>query len=119
MESDTVRQTLVFSKTNRAFFDAVAAGDKSVETRAATPLYSGIKSGDLLRLVCGQDEVIRRVVQVRHYDTVADLYASPSFGLTLPGVATLDEAESIYYSFPGYKAKISKYGIAAFELARN
>jgi ASC-1-like (ASCH) protein len=108
--------SLVFAESSRKNFQAIKDGLKKVETRAATPKYQKIKEGDYLRIVCGEDEIIKKVKSTKRYSSINDLFSRISLTNVMPYVATIDEARSEYYSYPNYKEKIAEFGLVAFEL---
>ena len=119
---------LRFRAVNRDIFDAIRDGHKRVETRAATKRYADIKSGDGIVLVCGRnklEKLVKRAVIFKtipallHKYNVRDIYPhTKDFGVGVnPNTASEKELREIYYSFPGYKEKIKKYGLIAIELA--
>lgn len=107
---------LKFREIDRDKFDAIVSGTKSVETRAATPKYRALKPGDNITAVCGADSTDMTIKSVSHFPDVASLLKQISQATILPGTSTVDEAEAIYYSFPGYKEKVAQFGLLAFEL---
>ncbi len=107
---------IVLRETDRELFDQIKSGQKSIETRAATPRYIKIEAGDELKFVCGNDEIIKSVMAVAHYDTVESIFHSADWNKVMPGVDSLDDAKRIYYSFPQYEEKIDLHGLRAFYL---
>jgi len=108
--------SLRFAKDNRETFEHIKAGRKTVETRAATERYTGIQEGDTLTLVCDGKKLTKQVKKVTRFKTISALIKKYSPALINPGASTLEEMEAMYYSYPGYKEKIKKHGILAFEL---
>lgn len=107
---------LKFRAINREIFEAVKTGKKKVETRAATDKYRAIKAGDTVVLVCGKNKFEKEVKKVKIFKTITSLLKVYKPQQINPGIKTLKETREMYYSFPGYKEKIKKYGLAAFEL---
>lgn len=101
---------------DRGIFEAIVAGRKRVETRAATARYRKIKAGDKIYLACGRDKIVRQVVAARVFPSVAGLLKKYRPGQINPTVKTAAELREMYNSFPGYREKLKKLGLIAWEL---
>lgn len=75
-----------------------------------------VSAGDTLLFLCGGEKFSRKVLRVAHYPTLEELFKAEKLSSIVPWVKSEDEARKIYYSFPGYKQKIKKFGIVAWEL---
>lgn len=111
-----MRHFLRFRAVNRDIFAAVRRGKKRVETRAATARYRKIKVGDSVVLVCGKSKFTKTVRRVRLFKTVRSLVRVYKPRSINPSCATTKELEEMYFSFPGYREKLKKYGILALTL---
>jgi len=112
-----MKYILIIREVDSNIFDAVKSGVKRVETRAATPKYSDIKSGDTLVFKCGSSSVEKKVKLVKIYEDIKDLVKDHSPSEINPEIGTLDQLEKMYYSFPNYREKIKEYGIIAMNLS--
>jgi len=101
---------------DRDIFEAIRSGKKPVETRAGTVKFRNIKAGDMLEFVCKKDKFTKPVKRVEIFKSIGDLLKKYKLEEINPNIKTLDELEKMYYSFPGYKEKIKKFGIMAMEL---
>lgn len=101
---------------DRDIFDAIRTGIKKVDTRAASPKFINVKTGDILKIVCGKDYFEKIVKKVTIFKTVEDLLESYKVEDINPSMRTAEELKQMYYSFPGYKEKIEQYGLIAMEL---
>lgn len=117
IESKNKKHTLRFAKQNLQTWQFVKNGKKKIETRAGTNKYLPIKKGDALIFSCSGKKFEKQVKKVTHFKTIKSLIKKYKPGLINPGVNTLKEMEDMYYSYPGYKEKIKKFGILAFELS--
>lgn len=108
--------TLRFRGVNRDIFRAIKNGTKKIETRAATAKYRFIKSEDTVRLVCGKSKFIKKVWAVRKFRSIKAILKKYKPKEINPKAKSSRELEKIYYSFPGYREKIKKYGLVAVEL---
>lgn len=107
---------LRFRQINKDIFDAIRDGKKKIETRAGSPKYASLKKGDVISFVCGKerfDRKIRKVVRFQDIKSLHNIYSPVEIN---PKTKTVKESEKIYYSFPGYRQKIKKYGLVAIEL---
>ena len=108
--------TLRFAKTNIETWKFIKNGKKKVETRAGTVKYLKLQKGDTLVLSCGGSKLKKKIKNIRHFKTVVSLIKKYKPGVINPGCSTIKDMEAMYYSYPGYKEKIKKFGILAFEL---
>lgn len=110
------KHILRFRAANQDIFEAIVAGKKKVETRAATERYRGITSGDLIVLVCGKKKEEKIVKVSKVFQSISALVKKYKPKQINPQLGTVKEIQDMYYSFPGYKDKIKKFGIIALEL---
>lgn len=108
--------TLLIREVDRKVFEAIRNGSKEIETRAAIEKYRKILKGDILNFVCGEDTLQKTVANVQIFDTISKLINEYDFKKIMPFVNSTEEMKEVYFSFPGYKEKIAKFGIIAFEL---
>jgi ASC-1-like (ASCH) protein len=108
--------TLRFAVKNKETWSHIKKGNKKVETRAGTPKYQNVKAGDELILVCSGKRFSKKIKKVMKFKTIRALIKIYKPEIINPGVKTLKEMEAMYYSYPGYREKIKKYGVLAFEL---
>lgn len=109
--------TIRFRKEDKYIFDFAKAGQKYVETRAATPRHMLVSVGDNILFLCGGEKFSRKVSRVAHYPTLEKLFKSEKLLSIVPWVKSEEEARKVYYSFPGYEEKIKKFGIIAWGLS--
>jgi ASC-1-like (ASCH) protein len=107
---------LRFRAQDRNIFEAVKEGRKTVETRAASPKFSDIKAGDIVVLKCGKERLEKKVRKVRFLKKITEILDYYKIRQIHPDLSSVEELEKMYFGFPGYKEKIKKYGLAAFEL---
>jgi len=110
------KHLLRIREVDRKFFEIIKSGEKTIETRAATDKFRLIKTGDVLKFVCGKDILEKRVKRISHFDNIDGLAKSLDLKKIMPFATSLEEVKKIWYSFPDYKEKIKKYGLFAFEL---
>jgi len=89
---------------------------KKVETRAGSPMYVGIKAGDIITFVCGKDKLKKKVKRAQKFKSIKTLHKVYKPVEINPRIKTVKESERMYYSFPGYRNRIKKYGLIALEL---
>ena len=90
--------------------------EETVETRAATTKYQNIKAGDTLILVCGRDKFEKQIKKATKFKSITSMLKKYKIRDIMPELATNQELEMAYYSYPGYREKIKKYGLIALEL---
>lgn len=108
--------TLRFREVDKKTFEQIKNREKTVETRAATEKYRNIKQGDTLLCVCGSKKLEKVVKKTTVFKSIPELLKHHDIKSIMPDISTVEEATKQYYSFPGYREKIEKFGIAAFEL---
>ena len=109
---------LRFRAVDRDKYMTVVDGTKSVETRAAGGRFDAIAVGDILVFTCEGERLERQVKSVRHFASIAELFAAIPRPTVMPWTKTDEEAVASYYSFPGYKEKIAERGLLAFEMEK-
>lgn len=114
------KYVLRFGAANKNIFDAIKDGTKKVETRAATKRYCNIKAGDIVVLSCGArkgaQKFEKHVCSVRIFKTIRVMLRNYKPKEINPRVSTESELIDMYYSFPGYRDKIKKFGLIALKL---
>jgi ASC-1-like (ASCH) protein len=107
---------LKFRAVNRDIFEAIRSGRKKVGTRSATKKYKKVKVGDKLMFVCKFKKFEKVVKKVTIFKTIRALVNKYKPSQINPCCKTEAELRDMYYTFPGYKDKIKKFGLIAFEL---
>jgi ASC-1-like (ASCH) protein len=107
---------LRFREVDRDIFEAIRKGKKKVETRAASPRFIKMKTGDCLKLVCGKDSFEKRVKKARIFKTISAMLKKYKAKEINPLAKSKNDLESMYDSFPNYREKIKKYGLMVLEL---
>ncbi|HEY4509276.1 MAG TPA: hypothetical protein VJC13_03330 [Candidatus Paceibacterota bacterium] len=107
---------LRFRKVNKADFERLRNGIKSVETRAASLKYRSLEEGDILIFVCGKDKFSKIIKKKYHFKSIDAMFKKIPFKKIWPEVKSAKEPEKIYYSYPNYEEKIKNFGILAFKL---
>lgn len=107
---------LEFREVDRARFEEVRSGLKSVETRAANEKYQSIEEGDEIHFICGQDSFSKKVRKIYYWPTIKAMLAEVPIEKMMPGLVTVEEAKKRYATYPDYLDKIAEKGIQGFEL---
>jgi ASC-1-like (ASCH) protein len=109
------KHVLKFRATDKAEFETIVNGRKTVETRANTVSFKNYEVGDILVIKCGNESVEKSIINIQKFDSVADCIGSVGLKNVMPLFkGTPKEAEKLWYSFPGYKEKITQHGLVAF-----
>ncbi len=103
-------------EVDKIVFDSIKNGEKSIETRASTPKYQRIETGDTLIFVCKNEKLEKKVTKVNFYKTIDEMIKDINFKKIMPFINSVNEMKKTYYSFPNYKEKIKKFGLVSFEL---
>ncbi len=111
-----MKYVLLIREVDRRVYEALRKGEKSVETRAMSDEYGEIKVGDWLVFNCGKDSLEKEVGEVKHFKSLRELLDNYGFEEIMPFVESEEEALKVWESFPGYKERIAKGGMLAFEL---
>ena len=107
---------LKFREENRDIFEAIRAGIKKVETRAATEKFRDIQSGDEVMLICEEDAFTKTVKRAEIFSSISALLKKYKPEDINPRRRTAKELRDMYHSFPDYEEKIEKHGLIALEL---
>ena len=107
---------LRFRAVDKNNFIEIKNGKKVIETRAATPKYRQIKEGDILEIVCGNQRIQKKIKRVHIFKSIGGMIKAIPFHKIMPSVKSLSEMRQIYYSYPGYREKLKKHGVIAFEI---
>lgn len=105
---------LKFRASDKAEFETIIDGRKTVETRAATPRYQKVEAGDTLVIKCGDETVEKKVKKIEHFGSIDELIKSVGLENVMPLAPNIDQAKSVWRSFPGYDQKIKQYGLIAW-----
>lgn len=111
-----MKHRLIFRASDKAEFQALVEGRKSIETRAATPKYRKVEVGDTLVISCGGEQIEKTVRHVSIYDSIDSLLANEKLAEIMPLAKDEAEARKAWHSYPGYDEKIAKYGIVAWQI---
>lgn len=112
---------LIFRLEDKATFNKIKSGEKTVEPRALDPhnpeksFYGEIVSGDTIEFICGKESFVRSVKDLRKYHSLAEFLENESLELIFGKGISKETAEKSF-NFPGYKERLEKHGIVAIEL---
>lgn len=112
---ETKKVQLRFRAVNKDIFEAILSGAKKIETRAASSKFAHLKAGDTIVLVCGKEKREKTIKKVKVFQTISELVSEYKVSDINPFCQNEQELTDMYYSFPGYKEKIAKYGLIAME----
>ncbi|MDP2647983.1 MAG: hypothetical protein Q8P35_01950 [Candidatus Yanofskybacteria bacterium] len=110
-----MKRVFRFRVVDKGTFKDIKSGAKSIETRAGSLRYKNIKAGDTAVFVCGKDKFEKPIKKVKSFKTLDRLFSHYGIRKIMPGL-TIREAFKMYESYPGYRLKLKKFGIIAFEL---
>ena len=113
MASKHVLRFNATNKNSRLSFDFLMSGEKKIETRAATVRYKDIKKGDVLVFVCGGRKFEKKIKNIKLFGGIGQMLKVYKVKDIMPNLNSLADLEKAYYSFPGYKEKIKKFGLIA------
>jgi ASC-1-like (ASCH) protein len=108
--------TLKFKAVDVDNFNEIRDGIKTIETRAGSPAYQDITKGDKLVIVCGKKKLTKTVTKVHKFKSLGALLKKLPLKRIMPQVKSASEARKIWNSYTGYKERLKKYGIIAWEI---
>lgn len=111
------KYALVIREVDRAIYNALKSGEKTVETRANSPKYATVNIGDFLVFKCSDDSFKKQIVVVKRFLNIDEMLSCYKVQDVNPALQTRDELISMYNSFPNYNEKIKRFGLIAFELS--
>jgi ASC-1-like (ASCH) protein len=98
------------------YFSLIQAGKKTVEGRTNKPKLQTIFPGDTLIFVHSEDPsqtLSARVTFVHRYPSFKKMLSEEGVDLCLPGIGSIEDAEALYHSFPGYEENAKLFGVIA------
>ncbi len=105
--------TLFFHPEDHHNFEYIRSGEKQIETRAGSEAYNQISTGDTIVFACGEEEIIKVVRLIKHFQSIDELLKEIPFSDIMPWINSEEEAKATWLSFPNYPQRISKFGILA------
>jgi len=104
-------------------FEQIKNGSKTVETRALNPdeperYFGNAKVGDTLEcLAVDTGEMLnKKIIRVTLYEDFEEYLVSEDLAKIFGSRISIEKAREKHLSFPGYKERLEKYGIIAFEI---
>ena len=88
--------TLRFRQIDKARFEEVRSGLKSIETRAATIKYQPIQKGDMITFVCGKGRFVKEISGVHHFATPEAMIKKLPLQKIMPLVTSIEEMKERY-----------------------
>ena len=107
---------IIFREVDKATFERIKRGEKTIETRAGLPEYLQVNTGDQLEISCGEEQIIKIVDEALHFNSVEELLNLIEPEEIMPVGTTREQAIARWNSFPNYPERIAKYGIIAWKL---
>jgi ASC-1-like (ASCH) protein len=95
---------VVSIKVHNPWFNKLKNGEKKVEGRKYDSKYEGISE---IEFECDGEVITKKVVTVKHYETLYEYLNEEKYNLVLPGVTSLENAINIYLSFKNNKGEIA------------
>lgn len=108
MHSNTPRLLQVHCED--PWFSMIKQGIKSVEGRKNTHTYKKLQVGSLIRFSNGPESVEAVVTELREYPSLQAYLEDVTIEKALPGIASLEEALSIYAQWVTPQ-EIKQYGV--------
>jgi len=112
------KHILKIRKVDKIVFDSIKENKKTIETRAATDKYRKIEKNDILVFVCDNETIEKEIKKVECYKNIDQMVKVIDFKKIMPFVNSIEEMKKVYFSFPGYKEKIEKFGLVVFKLKK-
>ena len=105
-------------RINERFYDQIMSGRKSVEIRLNSANFNKVlPAGGLLILRCRDLPSLRvRVSHCEVFSNSFELLTSVGFKNYCPDAGTLEEAQAVFLSFPGYRALENRVGVVCYHL---
>jgi ASC-1-like (ASCH) protein len=100
-------------RIKREYFEMICAGSKDLEARTNCAPFKYVLVGEPISFVCGNDSVVRRVVDVRRYRSFDHMLLHEPVSRLTPGYDR-DQALAIYRSI--YTPEKESAGVLVFSL---
>ena len=100
------------------YFDAIKSGRKTVEGRLNSTKFQNLKVAMPITFISTTTkQQLTCIVQAIHtYPDFKAMLQSEGVQKMLPDINNLEDAVSIYESFPGYKEEVKKIGALAIRI---
>lgn len=97
---------------NTHHYNRIASGTKTCEGRPAEKVAEwGVLKGDIMQFVDSEDPDRRLTVRIDDVVNFKDFAAAwTKYGTALVDVHTAENAQSLYYEFPGYESMVAGEG---------
>jgi len=102
----------------KKYFDAIWAGQKTVEARLNSEKYKDLKAGMPIQFtVLDSNRIAICIIEtINTYPDFKTMLISEGLENALPGIKTLEEGVKIYEAFPDYKKNVKKTGVLAIKI---
>jgi ASC-1-like (ASCH) protein len=94
------------------YFAAIVAGRKRVELRVFDAKRRKVQPGDRITFACGNERATVTVVDVRVYDSFADLYRLEDPNAINPDMTAADQLAGVHRIYPPEKEALGAVAIA-------
>jgi ASC-1-like (ASCH) protein len=104
------------------WYGYIASGKKKIEGRLFDGDWKTLQPDDNIKWYIIRDGFtythVSKIKEIKRYKTFKEMLEVEGLENVLPGVKTIEEGVSIYYSFPGFKEKEKnpKIGVIAIHL---
>ena len=98
------------------YFKAIVDGRKTVEGRLQKSKYRVLKAGDTVKFISDNDYVFAVIVSMQTFPDFETMLQCFGIQKCLPGVASLNEAVSIYHDFSNYRDLEKELGVVGIEI---
>jgi ASC-1-like (ASCH) protein len=98
------------------WFNLIKSGDKSVELRVFDGERADYKLGDTLVFKCKNKEIQSIISGLIYYQSFEEALSEENYLRAIPDAASLEDALSVYHSYPNFKERAAKYGVVAIRL---
>jgi len=111
-----------FREQDKATFERIKSGSKTIEARAlggpksTKSYYDDIVVSDRINFLCEGRKILKEVSAVRKYQNLEDYLNKEDLENILGKGATKHSAKETLLGFPGYKERLTEFGIVAFEI---
>jgi ASC-1-like (ASCH) protein len=95
-------------------------GQKTVEGRINTGVFSYCKVGDRMRFFYFQDskdDVVCYITRINKYDSFRDMLSHEGYEKCVFEATSLEDAVRIYDAIPSYTEKAKQFGVVALQLS--
>ena len=100
------------------YINQILAGEKTVEGRINKGFVHHLKQGDTIRFYCQSNSATCRITKIERFNTFYEMLEKCGYKNCVPDERSLESADRLYHSIPGYTQRAARFGVAAIHIEK-